>query len=217
MKRIVYIAALTAVLSIGITALAEDNGDFTYPAEYLGGASDTAKVNAAGYSTVLIEKDDENGEIVYVDQADDAYTGAQSFLLKSDPDVGKYKVTLGSEANGAYQTYFYVGVDSSNPADKAMTRLQNEVQNKAETGYNIGYYTELAASEASTYKSLKVGYADNQKYGGFDLSGGAWDTNYSGEGDLYLVFQLNDVPSTWKDSATVFLSTDQVSDTPVQQ
>ena len=214
MKKLLCLAALTAILSISITALAEDTETFIVPAEYTGGTSDSATVNAASYSTVLITKDEEDGKIVYIDQANSPYSGAQNFLLKSDPDVGKYKVTLGSE-NGAYQTYFYVGVDSLNASDKAMTRLQNEVQNTDAT-YNVGYYTELAASQASTYKSLKVGYSGNAKYGGFDLAGAVWDTNYSGEGDLYLVLQLNDVPSAWRESVTVFLSPDQVSGTPVQ-
>ena len=211
MKRIVCLAALTAVLSISVLALAEDTETFTFPAEYTGGTSDSATVNAAGYSTVLIAKDEENGEVVYIDQADNKYTAAQSFLLKSDPAVGKYKVMLGSETGEPYQTYFYVGVDSLNSSDKAMTRLQKEVQNTDET-YNIGYYTYLDANDAKTYKSLKVGYAGDKKYGGFDLSGG----NYSGSGDLYLIFQLNDVPPDWKDSVTVFLSPDTVSNIPVQ-
>lgn len=216
MKRIVCLAALTAILSIGVTAFAEDTETFTFPAEYIGGTSDTASVNAAGYSTVLITKDEENGEIVYIDQADNVYSSGSDFLVKANPEVGKYKVTLGSETREPYQTYFYVGVDSLNSNDKAMTRLHNEELNEAETGYNIGYYTELAANDAKTYNSLKIGYADNVKYGGFDLAGGAWDTNYSGEGDLYLVLQLNDVPSAWRESVTVFLSPDQLSGTPVQ-
>jgi len=216
MKRIVCLAALTAVLSISVPAFADDANNFTFPAEYTGGTSDTASVNADGYSTVLIAKDEENGEIVYIDQADNVYSSGSDFLVKANPEVGKYKVTLGSETREPYQTYFYVGVDSLNSNDKAMTRLQNEKLNEAETGYNIGYYTELAARDAKTYNSLKIGYAGNAKYGGFDLTGGAWDTNYSGEGDLYLVFQLNDVPSAWRESVTVFLSPDQVSGTPVQ-
>ena len=70
MKRIVCLAALTAVLSISVTAFADDTVDFTFPAEHVGYSSDTASVNAAGYSTVFIAKDEENGEIVYIEQAD---------------------------------------------------------------------------------------------------------------------------------------------------
>ena len=51
MKRLVCLAALTAILSIGVTAFAEDTETFTFPAEYIGGTSDTASVNAADYST----------------------------------------------------------------------------------------------------------------------------------------------------------------------
>ena len=214
MNRIVCLAALTAVLSISLTALAEDTEKFVLPAGYVGSTSDTASVNAAGYSTVLIAKDEENGEVVYIDQADNVYTGVVPFLVKSAPAVGKYKVMLGSETGEPYQTYFYVGVDSLNSSDIAMTRLQNEVQNADKT-YNIGYYTVVAADYASTYHSLKVGYTGNSKYGGFDLSKNWDDTHYT-SGNLYLIFQLNDVPSDWKDSVTVFLSPDTVSNIPVQ-
>ena len=63
MKKLLCLAAVTAILSISITALAEDTETFTVPAEYTGGTSDTASVNAADYSTVLMTKDEENGEI----------------------------------------------------------------------------------------------------------------------------------------------------------
>ena len=213
MKKLLCLAALTAILSIGVTAFAEDTETFTFPAEYVGGTSDSASVDATGYSAVIIEKDEDNGEIVYIDQADDVYTVAKTFLLKADPKIGKYKVTLGSKTSEAYQTYFYVGVDSTNN-DKAMTRLQGEEQ--TEDGYNIGYYAVVSSDDAQTYKSLKVGYKNQPKFGGFDLSDTLNETVFSGASSLYLIFQLNDVPSDWKDSVTVFLSPDQVSGTPVQ-
>ena len=208
MKRIVCLAALTAMLSISATAFADDAEVFTLPADYVGGSSDSATVNADGYSTVLITKDEENGEIVYIDQADDAYSASETFLLKTDPAYGKYKVTLGSET-GAYNTYFYVGAYSDNNEDIAMTRLQNEKDNEDGT-FNIGYYTDVAADFAETYNSIKVAYAGAPSYGGFDLADNWDDTHFEGEGRLYLVFQLNDVPSAMKDSVSVFLSKNTV-------
>ena len=97
-----------------------------------------------------------------------------------------------------------------------ITKEQNEKQNEAKDGYNIGYYAYVDANYAKTYNSLKVGYSGNSAYGGFKLDDNWKDTKYSGTGKLYLIFQLNDVPSDWMDSVTVFLSPDHVSGTPVQ-
>ena len=210
MKRIVCLAALTAILSIGVTAFAEDTETFTFPAEYIGGTSDTASVNAADYSTVLITKDEENGEIVYIDQADNVYTGVVPFLVKSDPAVGKYKVMLGSETGEPYQTYFYVGVDSSNLDDKPMTRLQND---EGADKRNIGFFTTVSGDDYDDFAAIKVCYTNKGvlTYGGFPID--KWDeTVYSGSGALKLIFQLNDVPEAWSDSISVYLTTDTLSE-----
>ena len=210
MKRIVCLAALTAVLSISVPAFADDANNFTFPAEYTGGTSDTASVDADGYSTVLIAKDEENGEIVYIDQADNVYTGVVPFLVKSDPAVGKYKVMLGSETGEPYQTYFYVGVDSPNSADKAMTRLQND---EGSSTRKIGYYTTVSGNDYDNFTAIKVCYTNKGvlTYGGFPID--RWDeTVYSGSGALKLIFQLNDVPEAWSDSISVYLTKDNLSD-----
>ena len=218
MKRLAALAAILAMAAVQSVALADS--DFTYPAEYTGGSSDSAKVGAddvAGYSTVLITKDEPDGEIVYVNQADSAYSGAQNFLLKSNPAVGKYKVLLGSGSNNASpkETYFYVGVDSDEEGDLAMNRLRNEESGAGTGTYNIAYYAMVPAGNLNSYNSLKVGYKEGNSspvYGGFDLSEGTWvPTYYTGNGNIYVIFQLNDVPNTIKDSVAVYLSEDTVS------
>lgn len=214
MKRLAAFAAILAMAAVQSAALA----DFTYPAEYTGGSADTATVSATGYSTVLITNDADD-TIVYVNQSDSTFDGATDFLLKSDPAFGKYKVLLGSGSGSASpkETYFYVGVDSDEAGDLSMNRLRNE-ESGAETGTcNIGYYAEVPANVFNDYESIKVGYdqSGSSVYGGFPLNAENW-TTYTGDGALYLIFQLNDVPNTIKDSVAVYLSEDTVSSSPLR-
>ena len=209
MKKLAAFAMAITVLSLSVTALADvaatDSGKTV---------AETTVTGAGDYSTVLIT--DSSGNPVYINQDSSKFKASVDFLLKENPNYGKYTVRLGGENVTPTSTYFYVGVDAPKQGDVAMKRLQNEEQNADKSGYNIGYYTEVEADDVSKYNSLKVGFADHPTYGGVDLDGDAWDkTHYSGSGDLYIIFQLNDVPSVWKDSVTVFLSTDEVGNTPV--
>ena len=206
MKISVAFAIAMTVLSVSVTALADATATDTGRNE-----ATTTVTGASDYSTVLIT--DSSNNIVYVNQADSSFSASTDFLLKANPGYGKYNVKLGSENLTPANIYFYVGVDAPKEGDVTMKRLQNEETSDGGTTYNIGYYTEVGANYATTYNSIKVGYADNPAYGGFDL-GEHWDdTHYSGSGSLYLIFQLNDVPASWKDSVTVFLSSDNVGDT----
>ena len=208
MKKTAAFTMAIAVLSLSVTAFAD--------AAATDAGKDTATTTVTGadsYSTVLITDSSDN--IVYVDQADTLFGAEVDFLLKADPAYGKYNVKLGGESITPTSTYFYVGVDAPKTGDVVMKRLQNEETNKDGTGYNIGYYTEVEANYASTYNALKVGYDGHSTYGGFDLGQNWKDMHLEGEGSLYLIFQLNDVPSYMKDSVTVFLSHDVVSNTPV--
>lgn len=201
MKKKVVLLASIAALQFSVTAFADLS------------ATDTDNVTAttrvtgtSTYSTVLIKDGDDN--IVYLNQADDLFTATSDFLLQANPAYGKYTVLLGSSGNQSDSTYLYVGVQQGND-DVRMKRLPNE--GAADSGkYNIGYYTEVEADDLKDYyNSLKVGYADNETYGGYDLSN-AFDTQVSGGGSLYLIFQLDNVPAAVKDSMTVSLSPDSV-------
>ena len=201
MRKSAIAAVFLTVMTVNISVFA----DFTDPAWYTGDTRDKAEVNAGGYSTVIITKDSD-GSIVYLNQADSIYSGSMDFLLKSDPEIGRYTVKLGSESGTSTQTYFYVGADSNNPGDSGdlyMKRLQNEEPNgepdDSETTWNIGYYAMIPVEDYSGYNYLKVGYKD-----GDTLKYGSAPT-YSGEGSLYLIFQLNNVPSDQRYSAAVYL------------
>lgn len=208
MRKIVAFAVSFSILAISSTALADTSATDTDNS-----AATTKVTGADAYSTVLIT--DSENRIVYVDQDDDTFDASVDFLIKTDPGYGKYNVKLGGEDVEAVNTYFYVGVEPEE-GDVTMKRLQNEETPDSGDTYKIGYYAYIESEDVEKYNSLKVGFDGNPKFGGVDLDGDAWDkTHYSGSGDLYIIFQLNDVPSAWKDSVTVFLSTDKVGNTLV--
>ena len=203
MRKSAIAAVFLAVMTVNISVFA----DFTDPAWYTGDTRDKAEVNAGGYSTVIITKDSD-GSIVYLNQADSIYSGSMNFLLKTNPEIGRYTVKLGSSTSSPMETYFYVGADSDNPGDSGdlyMKRLQNERDNGDGT-YDIGYYAMVNSTQYGNYTYLKVGCknGDANKYGSIQLKAGDY-TQYSGSGDIYLIFQLNDVPAAYRDSAAVYL------------
>ena len=217
MKILAVAATLLTVMAMNVSALADGGSTFVEPAHYNGYSVDdaySATLDAKDYSTVLITKasDDndivaDDNEIVYIDQSENAFTGATTFLLKNNPDVGRYTVRLGSD-NDSKTTYFYVGVNSDNPNDVYMNRLQNEEKNEDDT-WNIGYYATVTPTQYNGFNSMKLGYKNNNNADScvtFPLNYGDGSTVYNGEGSLYLIFQLNDVPAANKNCAAVFLS-----------
>jgi hypothetical protein len=211
MKKIVGIAALLAVMTVSASAFADGEAASTViPAHYTGSSSDSVDVDADGYSTVLITKD-ANDSIVYIDQASSAFSGSMNFLLKSinpSTDAGRYTVLLGSGSGDPKETYFYVGVDSNGATDVYMDRLQNERTEDEGLTYDIGYFADVAIADVSSFSSLKVGYRNSGStvYAGLPFNQGSY-TEISGEGNVHLYFQLNDVPADKKDDIAVYLST----------
>ena len=205
MKRQTILCTIPIIMAVQSVAFA----DFTDPAWYTGDTRNKVEVGTSGICTVLITKESENNKIVYVNQADDVFDGSIPFLLKENPEIGKYTVGLGSENGLKRETYLYVGADSNNSNDLYMKRLQEEEQNEDNQTWNIGYYATVNETQYGNYTYLKVGYkeGDDTKYGSFLLRDGDY-TSYSGEGDIYLIFQINNVPTAYKDSVAVYMSTD---------
>ncbi len=203
MKKIAGLMVCAALITANASAFAADAA-YTV-------SNDSAAVTGAGsFSTVLINKVEVGSEntgataenTVYLDQALDAYSGAGSFLIKADPDPGKYRVRLGSESGETQELYFYVGLPASGD-DLAMTRLGEERNTDGRT-YNVGYSLMVEADEIADYASVKIGInANNPSYGGFELKAKNWE-NISGS--ITLIFQLNDVPAAYKDAVSVYLS-----------
>ncbi len=209
MKKLAAFAMAITVLSLSVTALADaaatDSGKT---------AAETTVTGAGDYSTVLIT--DSSGNVVYVDQADGLFDATMPFLIQANPNYGKYTVKLGGENVEPTSTYFYVGVDADpQKNDVPMKRLSytgTSTENDI-TYYTAGFYKTIKATEFSNYKSLKVGYDNGEKtvWGGFDLADNWRELpKISGEGDLTLIFELDEIEADEIDSVSVFLSPDVV-------
>lgn len=228
MKLSVYIAALVVFAATSATAFADGTAACT--AVYTGSSSNETEVaGTADYSSVMITKVPDNADqtgnldssrIVYADQVDGTFTDAlKDFLIKASPSYGKYKVQLGSSTGDAASTYFYIGVDKPDD-DIAMVR----VGEKNVRGYwRVGYSATVTPEQYNGCNSIKVAFdsnptvagvtAETVTVGGYNLKEGDYPsgTVASGSGEIQLVFQINDVPNTpqaYKDSITVFLSSE---------
>jgi len=218
MKRLAAIVALATIFSVSGTAFADA---IDVDALYNNGSStntNAAEVSATSYSTVLITKDaaPNAGEVVYVNQADGSFTDGQLFLLKSGAEPGWYTVKVGNSSGDMGETKLYVYGVTQQSGDLPMTRLPGE-ETSTKGGKNIGYYTTISATDYNnTYNSVKVGFTDGSttNYGGFALRDGAY-TTLSGEANVRLLFQLNNVNTEYADSIGVFLSPQTVGSTPV--
>ena len=211
MKKIAAFAITITVLSLSITALADatatDSGKTT---------ATTTVTGAGSYSTVLITDCSDDNNIVYVDQADTIFDAQVDFLLKANPNYGKYNVKLGGENVDPTSTYFYVGVDADPQKDdvpmKRLSYTGTSTENNT-TYYTAGFYKTVEADELKDYKSLKVGYNNGTQtvWGGFDLTKNwSYLPEISGDGDLVLIFELDQIEANEIDSVLAFLSHDVV-------
>lgn len=202
MKRFAVIAAFAAVLSVGVTALAD-----TPSMEYTGWGNNKATTTGAGeYSTVLIKNS--IGNIVYINQAESSFDGSVNFMMKANPVCGNYTVKFGNKNGDNTSTAFSVGVVADKDNDVPMMRLSSMEKDGKNSA---GFYTIVSGTDYSKFKSLKVGYNNGSEtiYGGFDLKDGN-DTVFSEESDLILIFELDEIEDNELDSVSVFLSNDTV-------
>ena len=215
MKKMVLIATmLYAMLFCGGAVYADNT------AAYTGGSVNTATItDTSDYSTVIITKasDDPitNGSIVYVNQAKGMFNASMDFMLKANPDVGKYNVVFGAADRTTANTTFYIGVNSNNGSDVPMTRLSytasTEEGNK--TYYTAGFSTVINCDDYEDYNTLKVGYNNGTRnyYGGFPLNEHWTPPVVSGEGDMMLVFVLDHIEEDELPTVSVFLSEDDLN------
>lgn len=233
MKKIAGFIVLTAIMSMSANVFADE-------ATYTGSSSNSAYLSFAGsaYDTVIITKvpDDSNvplpdEDIVYAGQYTDSVVSPSTWLLKANPDYGKYKVVLGSETGKKKSMYFYIGIDNMDSAnDTPMTRVGEE---EITSGlWNVGYVLEISIADYNTANAVKIAYDENEDItyandgengsvtvGGYEkyamkpnLYLGDWPQTISGEGTVKLAFQINYVPEEYKDSITAYLSKSIVSD-----
>lgn len=208
MKFLAGITVLTAALTVGITAFADSTATYTDTTNNTVSVTDTGS-----YQTVMITKADDPTNVVYLNQTDNNSFGATAdFMLKDDTDYGKYTVQLGNESGATSSVYFYIGMDNPNGEDIAMTRVGEEA---SKGKYNVGYMAELTTDQYNGVSAIKVVYSDSgtTKTGGYRLDDMFDNTYVSGGGGINLLFQINGVATAYKDSITVFLSNDELTDT----
>lgn len=159
MKKRIFILAAALALSSGSGALAADPS-------YADGA---VSVDASDYSTVMVVKGiGENinnisaEDIVYIDQAEDVYGAAASFLLKASAaySPGIYTVKMAGASAGVYTGTFEILKE-----DIAMAYLAKE--NVTSETYDISFVTEKAVA-LNTYNSIKLAY-DGSVIGGISI------------------------------------------------
>lgn len=107
MKKTIVLAALLAAMSAGTTSFAATEYDSTQKS--------VSNTEQSSYKTVLISKGnkddavtDEN--IVYVNQADNTFDAATSFLLKSGVTDGVYTLRFGGSTGECVPKEFAIGV-----------------------------------------------------------------------------------------------------------
>lgn len=234
-KRI--IPALAVLMCLNSVAFASSTSEYSGS-----GDNQAHVTDAGQYKTVVISKLPDDGStpantadssIVYINQTtSSAFTSTIDFAIKENPSYGKYKVRLGSPSGAIETSYFYIGVDTPNSeTDVAMTRVGEE--NIKEGYWNVGYVLETDFTTYNNANAVKVAYdeAENTTYandsvnkviiiGGYNKEAekpnsylGDWpQTILSGSGEVKLAFQINYVPTEYKDSITAYLSQNTVSD-----
>lgn len=227
MKKIAGLLTVAVIVSYGVNVFADSD------AAYSGSVSNEVDITDTNYySTVLITKESDNADpndlsafsssVVYMDEMDDTFTEAlMHFMIKANPSYGKYKVSLGSWSGDTASTYFYIGVDTPS-GDTAMTRLgEKQVDNL----WRVGYAAVVDPGVYNACQSIKVAFDSNPvanvistpstvTFGGYNLEEDDYPQKpvATGEGDIQLAFQINDVPAVYKDSITVFLSASELSE-----
>ena len=107
MKKGAWAAAAAVMVLFNAAVFADAN------ASYTGAEGNAATVSGAGsYETICITRGDGNvitaDNLVYINQAEDVYSGSTSFMLRNNPAPGKYKVWLGTASGALTPTYFYI-------------------------------------------------------------------------------------------------------------
>lgn len=237
MKSIIKFVAFAAMLSVNTAAFASST------ATYTGSAGNEAEVTETdGYNTVIISRVADEADptdadnIVYIDEAADVFSGTIDYLIKENPEYGRYRAKLGSKSSGTASMYFYIGIDKPSGDSSAVTmeRVGEEPDPKGEGYWNVGYILEVPISQYNLFNSVKVSYDSGDNYieneagdiktGGYNKVAEMaapyyknWPSNISGTGNVKLAFQINHVPAAYKDSITVYMSNSSVSDVKLNQ
>lgn len=198
MKKIIACGTLLLALAAGTVSFAED---VTYVT-----TDNSVKINNAdGYRTVLVYSSDDDltaEKIVYVNQAEDgkSFSQAAQFLLKADPQNGKYTIRLGGgKTLSTFSKDFYIGVGSNTESNIKMEPITAEggFVKREDDNWSIGY--TVSVSEG-TYRAILVQNGD--KVMGYSID----PLTVSGQGGVNIGVQLDGVSEAEKDAIEVYLS-----------
>ena len=176
------------------------------------GNSITNPTEAASYKTVLIKKDGENGDIVYIDQAESGFEAATNFLLKTGTDekYGYYTAAFGGAENGTPVSYsFVIGDVPIQESDKMTVADEAEPQSVDNTfWYKKGFTFNTTGDEYNKFKSIKLVDSSTSECIGAvelpqcDISGGT-----------YVDFGITvfNIPERYKAKLLLYYSTDKVT------
>lgn len=200
MKRLVCTLLLALMTTISTTAFASSEG-ITYEA---GEANSVSATDAKGKNVVLIKNKDTN-EIVYVNQTDSGefYSSTEKFLLKNNIVEGAYTIQF----NGMQEKTFHIGMSSAS-GDVKLTKIDGDVGEitNADGTKNIGYVCHNA-SGTFTGVVIKIG----DKYYGTKLN----VENFTVD-NAAIAIQINGItseePSVWLTGRNFELSDKSYSD-----
>ncbi|MGN1092839.1 MAG: hypothetical protein ACI4RS_04220 [Monoglobaceae bacterium] len=159
MKKLLFCMVLSIMMLSVLPAYAETT---TYTPDENGGwvSSDVAK----GKRTVLI-KNDETDTIVYVNQAETAFTAATQFLIKKEtPADGMYTILLGGDDGQNVTSTFYIGMNYDSGDIKMVKRINPEDQ--IENG--VRYACSVSGAKEFKTVIIKMG----GEYYGFNAPNG---------------------------------------------
>ncbi len=211
MKKLTVIA-MALLLNTTVYAAVPD-GVTDYSDSYY--AIDNAlDIDAADNKTVIIMKVDstddaefEDSDIIYVDYEASGLESASGFMLKNNLDEGLYKVILDNKTS-----YFEIGTVIKT-TDIAMTGNDIAEYSDADGNkvYKKGFLATVSADDYFNCNSVKLVY--NQVIGAWSLTDSepSHETQISGEGEVVLGVQINNIPDkATADNLSLYLSDDGV-------
>ena len=221
MKRIASCLLSVIIALSGITALAAE----PEVKDVYNHSNNSVSASEAGvtgtYSTVMIRKETENGEVVYVNQESGRFSDLTTFLMKDGCKDGDYIATFGNEKGETKTIKFFRGArtvqgvksdgTSANVsfdlntstkmtvADGATRQTGNEASDASSECYRKGF--TLLVENVGTWENVNTAYlvsGDGKTcYGYFELP--KPDTKITGPACIAYGLQLFNIPKDKKD------------------
>jgi hypothetical protein len=163
-------------------------------------------------STVLIVKGKDlsnvsSDNIYYIDQSEgDTFTDSVKFLMKSNPAPGVYTIKL----EGQDGKQFVIGTASNNEkTDNPMTYYTCGAAD-ADGNVSMAFVTENTVDTLRSYQYIKLyGAAEDDKILGYSIKSLLEGLNLDNiEGNASLGIQINNIPENYKNSLSMYISSE---------